>query len=173
MKLLKGKIVLLALGLVLGVAASVGAGQVLGDSLPFAASATAKKDAAPGKAAKAEEREDGMMLPLKERIVNLADQGMLRYLKTTVVLEIADHSGKPLPKGEEYKKKQDELIKEMRGNTPIIEDQLMAILSAKTAAELMTPEGKRALKEEVKTKVNKALGKDDVMAVYFSDFIIQ
>lgn len=39
------------------------------------------------------------MVPLKERIVNLADQGVSRYLKTSIVLELADHSGKPLPKG--------------------------------------------------------------------------
>jgi flagellar protein FliL len=174
-KLLKGKIVLLALGLAVGAGGVFGAAAALGDGLPFGkpAAAAAVRKVAPVRKA-ADEQEAGIMYPLKERIVNLADPGVSRYLKTTVVLEMADTSGKPLPRGEEYKKKQDELVKGMKAHAPIVEDKVTTMLSAKTAAELMTLEGKQRLKEELKAGLNRALaGNEEVLAVYFSDFIIQ
>ncbi len=167
MKLLKGPIGLLLFGLLLGGVATFGAARFMGDSLPFA-----KKPAAAAEA-KPKEPEHGMMYPMKERIVNLADPGVMRYLKTTIVLELAHHGDAPLPKGDEYKKKQDELVKEMKAHAPIIEDQINVILTAKTSGEVMTTEGKQKLKDEIKSQVNKALHKDEVLAVYFSDFIVQ
>jgi flagellar FliL protein len=114
------------------------------------------------------------MYPTRERIINLADPGVMRYLKTTIVLEVADptHKGEP-PKGEEYKKRQDELAKELRGQAAVIDDQITSILSAKAGAELMTSDGKQRLKDEVKARLNKALGEDRILGVYFADFIIQ
>ena len=48
-----------------------------------------------------------MMMPMRERIVNLADPGVMRYLEATIVLEMMDSKLTELPKGEEYKQKQD------------------------------------------------------------------
>ena len=175
MKLARGKIILMALGLLLGAGVALGATLAFGETLGI----TGK----PGetKIKYIEKPKIGMMLPMRERIVNLSDPGVMRYLKVTITLELADHSGKEIPKGEEYKKKQDELKKELGGTLPLIEDELTGILTARTSAELMSPEGKQRLRDEIKSKINKSLEKQahdpkerqEILSVYFSDFIIQ
>lgn len=174
-KLLKGKILLMVLGL------AVGAGAALGVTLVFGEGLGLSGKSAETRVKYVEKPKLGIMVPMRERIVNLADSGVMRYLKITVVLELADPHLKELPKGEEYKKKQDELKKEMGGSLPLIEDELTGILSAKSSTELMSPEGKQRLREEIKLRVNKALERmshdpkeqQEVLSVYFSDFIIQ
>lgn len=127
----------------------------------------------PTPAAKEKEPEAGIMFPLRERIVNLADPGMMRYLKTTIVLELEIAKGGSPPKGEEYKKKQEELKVELTGATPIIEDQVTTLLSSKSSAELMTNDGKQKLREELKARIGRVVHEPKVLAVYFTDFIIQ
>ena len=170
MKRLFGKRALLMLGLLVLVGGGgFGAARVLDLSLPFGppksatANATKTADSPPV----------GTAYPTRERIVNLADGGILRYLKTTIVLELADPSIQTPPKGEEYKKRQDELAKELRGQNAVIDDQITSILTAKNSSDLMTPEGKQHLKEELKARLNKVIGEERILAVYFTDFIIQ
>jgi flagellar FliL protein len=174
MKLLKSKVVLMVAGLLLGVGAALGVTIAFGESLGISkpGSTTIKY---------VEKPKAGMMLPMRERIVNLADPGVMRYLKISVVLEMADHSGGDLPKGEKYKEAQDHLKKELGGTLPLIEDELTGILSSKASTELMSPDGKQRLRDDIKVRVNKALEKlahdpkerQEVLSVYFSDFIIQ
>jgi flagellar FliL protein len=122
-----------------------------------------------------------MMLPMRERIVNLSDPGVMRYLKVTITLEMSDLSGKPLPTGEKYAERQAEMKKELGGTLPLIEDELTGILTARTSAELMSPEGKQRLRDEIKSRLNRSLEKlahdpkerQEILSVYFSDFIIQ
>lgn len=178
MKKLNIKILLLALGLMLaGAGAAGGVAFAFGDTLGIGGK--------PGetKIKYVEKPKVGIMVPLRDRVVNLADPGVMRYMKTTIVLEMADYSGKEPPKGEEYKKKQDELKAEMGGSLPLIEDEITSILTSKTSAELMSADGKQRLREEVKARLNKALekhaasagpkAKGEVLSVFFSDFIIQ
>jgi flagellar protein FliL len=164
-KLLKNKIALAIGGLLLGAGCAFAATTVPGSPLAPKPPAAEKQ---------AEHPKVGIIYPTRERIVNLADAGILRYLKATISLELLDHTlkGEP-PKGEEYKKKQEELTKELKAQAPIIDDQITSILTARTSTELMTAEGKQKLKDEIKSKLNKALGEDRVLAVYFVDFIIQ
>ena len=171
----KGKIILMVAGLLLGAAVAGGAFFLFGESLGISGK--------PGetKIKYIEKPKVGVMLPLRERIVNLADPGVMRYLKISVVLEVADFSGKEIPKGEKYKEKQDELKKEMGGTLPMIDDELTALLTGKTSGELMSPEGKAKLRDDLKSRINRALEKashdpkerQEVLSVYFSDFIIQ
>jgi flagellar FliL protein len=175
MKMLRSKVVLMVLGLMLGVGAALGVTLAFGETLGI----TGKPGATQIKYV--EKPKYGMMLPLRERIVNLADPGVMRYLKATIVLEMMDAKLTELPKGEEYKHKQDELKKEMGGTLPLIEDELTIILTGKTANELMSPEGKQKLRDEIKARLNKSLDKHahdpkerhEVLSVYFQDFIIQ
>lgn len=134
----------------------------------------APKPAAKKPAAHAEVH--GTIVPLKERIVNLSDPGILRYLKTTVVLEIYDphppaagggHGGHGAPK------KGDTMPEDLKPKAPLIEDSVTTLLTTKTTTELMTAQGKNSLKTEIKNALNKALKDDRVLAVYFTDFVIQ
>ncbi len=117
---------------------------------------------------------DGIGYVTKERIVNLADPGALRYLKTTIVIELASPAKKgPPPKGEEYKKAQDELAKELKGKAAIVDDQINTLLGSKTSAELTKPGGREHLKEELKERLSEPLEEYRILAIYFTDFIIQ
>jgi flagellar FliL protein len=112
----------------------------------------------------------GVLYTTRERIVNLADAGVLRYLKTTIVLEIYDPENKEGKGGEGGKV---ELPKDLLRKAPMIEDRITAVLTSKSAAELMGPEGKAHLKEALKTGLNETIGEERILNVYFTDFIIQ
>jgi flagellar FliL protein len=175
MKLFKGKIILLALGLALGAGAAVGVTLAFGQSLGITGSV------AETKIRYVEKPKIGIMEPMRDRIVNLADSGAMRYLKTTLVLEMADYKSTTMPVGEAYTARQADMKKEMAGSLPLIDDEVTSILTAKTSADLMTPDGKAKLRDEIKSRVNKAFervnpdpkDRPEVLSVYFSDFIIQ
>jgi flagellar FliL protein len=175
MKLLKGKVILMILGLMLGAGAALGVTLAFGESLGISTK--------PGetKIKYVEKPKFGMMIPMPERIVNLSDPGVMRYLKVSVVLEVSNPEMKELPKGEKYKEEQEHMKKEMAGTLPMISDELTSILTGKSSAELMSPDGKQRLRDDIKSRLNKALEKhahdpkerQEILSVYFSDFIIQ
>src|SRR3954447_26347924 len=100
MKLFRSKIILMILGLTLGAGAALGATLAFGETLGISGK--------PGQTQikYIEKPKFGIMLPMRERIVNLSDPGVMRYLKVSIVLDMSDLTLKELPKGEEYKKKQ-------------------------------------------------------------------
>lgn len=116
-----------------------------------------------------------VMYTTDERVVNLADRGTLRYLKTQVVLEFAANgeAGKGGSDPEAHKKRQEELRRELAGCAAIIDDQITTILSSKTSADLMTPEGKAQVKQEIKDKLSELVTERQLVNVYLTRFIIQ
>jgi flagellar protein FliL len=175
MSLLKNKVILMVFGLVLGIGAALGVTIVFGETLGITPKAGETK------IQYVEKQKVGMMLPMRERIVNLADPGVMRYLKVSIVLEITNPNMKDLPKGEKYVEKQAELKKELASILPMIENELTGILTGKTSTELMSVDGKQKLRDDIKLRINKALEKhshdpkerEEILSVYFSDFIIQ
>lgn len=114
----------------------------------------------------------GMMYPMKERIVTLGDQDALHYLKIELVLEFDVPDAKGL-KGDAYKKRQDDFIKEMANRLPIMDDTITTVLAAKTSTGLSSVQGKEQLRQELKTKLGEAAGQYKLLNVYFTQFIIQ
>jgi len=102
------------------------------------------------------EPEVGIKLPLEEFLVNLAGSNE-HYLKMTVALG--------LKKGETEEKMKEE-VAPMR-------DAILGILTTKQPEELVTEAGKDKLKKEMVEKVNKALGGDKVVKIYFLSFATQ
>ena len=88
-------------------------------------------------------------------LVNLADPGQLRYLKVT--LHVETHQ-----KGEEFEKR-----------LPQTRDSVLTILCSKNSRDIMTSEGKNALREEIKEKMNHLLTETKVRNIYFTEFVIQ
>lgn len=109
----------------------------------------------------------------KERIVNLADPGSYRYLKIEVALEFPWPEQRSRPKAEDYKKKQEELARELAKTMPAIEDALTTILSSRTVAEVTSVVGKDALRQELKQRLGQIIGEPPVRNVYFTQFIVQ
>ena len=115
-----------------------------------------------------------VMFPTKERIVNLTDKSATRYLKVQMTLEFLDHKLKEAPKGAAIKAQQEEFAADMEPHQAIIDDALNTILSSKTSQDLLKPNGKEALKSELKEAINHALhDREEVVNVYFTTFIIQ
>ena len=115
-----------------------------------------------------------VMYALKERVVNLADTNSPKYLKAQVTLEFIDHAAKEPPKGEAVKLAQEHFAGEMSAYSAIIEDRVIAVLSSKTASEIVTAAGKEALKQDLISKMNAALhDEEQVVNVYFTSFIVQ
>jgi flagellar FliL protein len=114
---------------------------------------------------KAKPEEIGAVVSMETFIVNLADPGGNRYLRVTMDLELA---GKPADKSAS-KTAGDELTKRM----PQIRDAVLMILSTKRYADISTPEGKIALREEILTAVNGLLAASQITRIYFKEFVIQ
>jgi flagellar FliL protein len=99
----------------------------------------------------------GALLPLDPFIANLADEDGKRYLKATLQVEFF---GARVPD-------------DFTARVPQMRDLLLTLLTSKLFAEVRTPEGKAVLRDEIITRMNRALNKDLVKAVYFTEFIVQ
>ncbi len=116
----------------------------------------------------------GIYYDTGQRIVNLADPGGFRYLRTKIVLEF-------LPDTPDFYKMKDEerLVAEeafrarVDRQRPLIEDVITNVLTSKTFDEIFTVEGKMKLKEELREELNRRLRKFYVQRVLITDFVIQ
>jgi flagellar FliL protein len=97
------------------------------------------------------------IVPLDPIIVNLIGDDGRRLMKLTMQLAMATTAG----------------ATEAQGKMPQIKDSVITLLSSRTAEELLTPDGKARLKEQVMTRVNSLLTGGAVKNVFFVEFIIQ
>jgi flagellar protein FliL len=156
-------------GIALALGAAVAVAIVLGlVPLPFGPAAEARAAADKAKPPVT------VMFPTKERIVNLTDKAATKYLKVALTLEFIDTKLKDPPKGAGVLAQQTDFAAEMSGYNAVIDDALVTTLSSKSSADLLKPDGKEALKNELMDKVNHALHDEEkVVNVYFTGFIIQ
>lgn len=147
-------------------------------------------DAAKGKSAKqkkadahdegashddAEEAEDGeegaahepAVVALPTFTVNLADKDATRYLRTTVSLVVKDAEKAASLSGEGSHKPAGEPVRIAMARSAILE-----LLTTKTAEELMSAEGKTALKKEIAERASKAF-RFKVNDVLLAEFVVQ
>jgi flagellar FliL protein len=145
----KGKL-LVIVGVVVVLVGGAGAAWFLG-FLGHGKSAEAKeevKDAAP---------KMGALLALDPFVANLADEDGKRYLKANLQLEFFESK----------------VPEEFNQRMPQIRDLLLTLFTSKLFAEIRTPAGKGVLRDEIINRLNKAMNKDMVKAVYFTEFIVQ
>ncbi len=98
-------------------------------------------------------------------IVNLADAGGDRYLKLKLVLLEAKK------KAQEAKK--EETKTGMSLEDAVIRNAIIITTSAKTSDDLLSVSGKEELKSELISAINKALHRNLVKKIFFTEFIIQ
>ena len=116
---------------------------------------------------------------IKDRIINLAEPGGRRYLRIGLAFEFEitnEEIRKSIAKAnaEEKKKLMKELQDEVAAKGPVIDDVVTTVLSGKTFNDVVSVEGKEAIRKEVKTRVNEALhGEERVLNVYITDFVVQ
>lgn len=166
---MSNKVLLILVGLVLVLVLVMGGGMfMIYTKLPSAspkAIVPEPEAAADVVAEKTKPEEIGAVVSMDTFIVNLADPGGNRYLRVTMDLELA---GKPSDKSA-AKTAGDELAKRM----PQIRDAILMILSTKRYADISTPEGKTALREEILNAVNGLLASSQITRIYFKEFVIQ
>jgi flagellar FliL protein len=100
---------------------------------------------------------EGAIAALDSFVVNLADDGAQRYLKTTMKVEFFGGEIPALFKSREAQ----------------IRDLMLTLLSSKTVDDVRTVEGKAQLRDEVIARINRVVGGDVVKAIYFAEFIVQ
>jgi flagellar FliL protein len=111
---------------------------------------------------KTEHAEDGeaevtQVIELQPFIVNLADKNESRYLRMTISLGVA----------EEGEHKVDPLF------TTRVRNAILATISTQTSEQVLTVEGKAALRKEMLNAAKAAASKPEVLTIYITDFIIQ
>jgi len=162
---MSNKVLLIIVGLMLLLVLVMGGGMfMIYTKLPSASPKAVAPEAEPEPGSipeKAKPEEIGAVVSMDTFIVNLADPGGNRYLRVTMDLELAGKTA--------GKTAGDELAKRM----PQIRDAILMILSTKRYADISTPEGKTALREEILNAVNGLLASSQISRIYFKEFVIQ
>jgi len=98
-----------------------------------------------------------VFLKMDPFIVNLKGNGMKRYLKTTIAIEVEEQ----------------EVKQELEMLTPKLRDTILFVLTSKSYNDLFSNEGKISLKHELIAHINRILKSGTIKAIYITDFIIQ
>ncbi len=117
---------------------------------------------------------DGIMYDAGSRIVNLLDPVGRRYLKVTVVLEFLppDYSYYNLPEAEREVMR-GKVVAKVDARKPVIDDMLTSLLTSKSYEDIYNLDGKNRLRAELQERLTQVIGEPQVIAVYFTDFIVQ
>jgi flagellar FliL protein len=116
-----------------------------------------KTEAAAKEEVKIERPDIGALQAMDPFIANLADEDGKRYLKATLQIEFFDAK----------------VPDEFHQRLPLMRDLLLTLFTSKSFTEIRTPQGKTLLREEIVNRLNRAMRKDTIKAVYFTEFIVQ
>jgi len=109
-------------------------------------------------AAVAEEHAEGVLVSLEEIIASLRSEGSGKnYVRTTISVEVKDH----------------EAAKVVEERLARLRDAVIMTVSQRTAAELASPEGTRALREDLMERLREHVPDDALLNIYFSDLVVQ
>jgi flagellar FliL protein len=97
-------------------------------------------------------------LALEPFLVNLADTEESRFVKGTFQMGLAE---KPSEKGKDTVA------------IAAVRDSIITLLSSKTADQILTPQGKDKLREEIRARVNVVSPQLKVLEVFIVDFVVQ
>lgn len=99
----------------------------------------------------------GEMLVMEPFVVNLADPKGKRYLKVKIELEL------------ESKEAVDKATKV----SPKLRDMVIMMLTSLGFEEVMTPEGKIRVRDELLERFNEIMRPDHIRNIYFTEFVVQ
>ncbi|MBR7798946.1 flagellar basal body-associated protein FliL [Undibacterium fentianense] len=141
--------------IVIGAAAVLLLGGIGGGAMYF----MKKKPAA--KEHKEEPAKAPVFLPLEPFVVNLQSEFGEKYLQVQMTLQVRD----------------DATVNLIKANLPQVKSRLIMLLSSKNAEELLTPEGKDLLIQEITQQISLPFvpkgEPQDVSGVFFTSFVVQ
>jgi flagellar FliL protein len=94
---------------------------------------------------------------VEDMVVNPAETNGTRFLNTTIGLGVGDLLAKQT----------------LEEKAPQVRDALISILTTKTIPELVQPDGKKILRNEIIKKVDRIIAPYQVLEVYFVAFVLQ
>lgn len=97
------------------------------------------------------------IIELQPFVVNLADREDSRYLRMSVSIGV----------GETKEEKPDPILMTR------VRNAMLAVLTTKTADEILTPQGKSVLRKELLKAARAAIEEPQIEAIYITDFIVQ
>lgn len=110
------------------------------------------------KAKKEAENAVGEMYELEPFVVNLSDPKGKRYLKVKITIEL---EGGP------------EIIEKADKAKPKMRDMVILMLTSLTFEEVMTPEGKLRIRDELHERFNHVMRPNRIKGLYFTEFVVQ
>ena len=117
---------------------------------------------------------EGLMVNAGAKIINLAELSGNKYIRISVVLEFVPTDPLYFDMEEEAKTHfLTEFDSEMEAKMPIINDVIITVLSTKTFDTIYTVTGKDELRTEIMNQINARIPEQKVIAVYFTEFVIQ
>jgi flagellar basal body-associated protein FliL len=118
----------------------------------------------------------GPMLALDDKVINLTTTtpGGYKYAKIGVTIEMRPTAASfyTLHATERTKEETTELAA-YTDAVPLLNDAVGAAVSAHDSSALNTADGRAKLKAELLVDVKKILGEDNVIDVFFTDFVMQ
>lgn len=105
----------------------------------------------------AEDKEFGAIYEMDPFIVNLIGHEGKRYLKTTIELEVDN----------------DDIKNHLAQRKPQLRDAILLILTSKSFEDILRPEGKLRLKNELISRINQSLPDAGIRSLYFTEFVVQ
>jgi flagellar basal body-associated protein FliL len=117
---------------------------------------------------------EGLMVNMSTKIINLLDPGGHKYIRLTVVVEVAPDNPEyeSLPE-EEKTAYLTEFEDELNARMPIMDDTVITLLSTKTYDELYTADGKEKLRLEIMETLSGKLPDLHLISIYFTEFVVQ
>ena len=117
---------------------------------------------------------EGIMINTGTKIINLSDPSGRKYIRITIVIELApdDPAYFEMP-AEEKTTYVAEFTAEVTEKLPIIEDAVITQISMKTFEELYTAQGKENLRLELSNLIMQRLPDYHVLSVYFTEFVVE
>lgn len=104
-----------------------------------------------------QELQAGEVFMMEDIIVNPSGTGGTRFLSVSIGFEVSSPETA-------------ELLEERE---PVIKDALITILGSKTIEQLSDTREREITRYQIKKRIEKILRVEDLMAVYFTDFILQ
>lgn len=118
----------------------------------------------------------GPMLALEDKVINLSQTmpGGYKYAKVGVTIEVRPSSaGFYDMHGTERTKEETTELATYTDAIPLLVDAVGTAVSAHDSATLTTSDGRAKLKTELLAASKKILGADNVIDIFFTDFVMQ
>jgi len=117
---------------------------------------------------------EGIMLNMSTKIINLVEPGGHKYIRLTIVVEIAPDNPEYESLPEEEKTVYiTEFEDKLNSRLPIMDDTVITLLSTKTYEDLYTAEGKETLRLEIMDILSQKLPDLHIISIYFTEFVVQ